>query len=314
MVQVFGEFSEVPLNSREYMTFGFVPSFVHRRLQWRNNGLLADLLADYLTTLFPPDVSEPSLFKSQNKIKKTVSHIANELLENAMKYNDDTSDYSINIQFYLCSDRLILCLTNSISPRQVEKFQSFIQELLNTDPEELYVLQMTRSWEDENMTTSGLGLLMMIYDYGAKLGWKFVTVQKEPEIIAVTTMVQLAREHHKKGETMEITTEDYSVKYDADTATVHWQGIMRLDSKEYKSIAQFLEKIAALELPQITLDLRELEALNSSGITTLGRFLFNVGRKKTTKLLIQGDQDVAWQENSVKHFQKLVPKLQFEWE
>jgi len=112
---------------------------------------------------------------------------------------------------------------------------------------------------------------------------------------------------------MEITTENYSIRYDAETTTIHWQGIMRLDAKEYKAIAQFLEKIAALEPSQITFNLQELEALNSSGITTLGRFLFNLGRKKTTQLLIQGDQDIAWQAHSVKHFQKLVPHLQFEW-
>jgi hypothetical protein len=131
-------------------------------------------------------------------------------------------------------------------------------------------------------------------------------------------MVQLARRqpliNHRKGDAMEITNKDYSVIYDAEMAIIHWQGIMRLDSDEAKSIAQFLDKIVALEPPQITLDLRKLKALNSSGISTLGRFLFNAGRKKATQLLIQSTQNVAWQKNSVKHFQKLVPKLQFEWE
>jgi len=113
---------------------------------------------------------------------------------------------------------------------------------------------------------------------------------------------------------MEIITEEYSIKYDAETTTINWQGIMRLDTKECKPIAQFLDKVAALKPAQITFDLRKLEGLNSSGITTLGRFLFNVGRKKTTELLIKGDHEIVWQEHSVKHFKKLVPKLLFEWE
>jgi hypothetical protein len=29
----------------------------------------------------------------------------------------------------------------------------------------------------------------MLNDYSAKLGWKFETIQEEPKIIAVTTMV-----------------------------------------------------------------------------------------------------------------------------
>lgn len=112
---------------------------------------------------------------------------------------------------------------------------------------------------------------------------------------------------------MEIKAKDYSIRYDAETATLCWQGIMRLGTQEYKPIVQFLEEVAALNPPQLTFDLRELNALNSSGITTLGRFLFNVSRKKTTQLLIQASQNIAWQENSVKHFRKLAPELQFEW-
>jgi hypothetical protein len=190
-MQIFGEFSEEPLKGREYLTFGFVPSFVHQQQRWQKNGLLADLLADYVAIFFLTDVSDSSSFKRQKKIKGIVSHIANELLQNAMQYNDETFD-DINIQLQLRNDRLVLYVTNSLPPSQVEKFQSFLQKLLNTDPEELYVQQMTQSMEDENMTTSGLGLVMMIQDYGAKLGWKFEIVQTEPEIMAVTTMVQLA--------------------------------------------------------------------------------------------------------------------------
>ncbi|MDP8966289.1 MAG: ATP-binding protein, partial [Cyanobacteriota bacterium] len=44
---------------------------------------------------------------------------------------------------------------------------------------------------DESESISGLGLLTMINDYQAQLGWKFETIQKDPEAIAVTTMVQL---------------------------------------------------------------------------------------------------------------------------
>jgi len=33
--------------------------------------------------------------------------------------------------------------------------------------------------------------LTMLTDYSAKIGWKFQTVHKDPEVIAVTTMVQL---------------------------------------------------------------------------------------------------------------------------
>jgi hypothetical protein len=69
------------------------------------------------------------------------------------------------------------------------RFQQFIKELLNSDPGELYIRQIKRSKEDESI--SGLGLLTMINDYDAKLGWQFETIEHNPEVIVVTTMAQL---------------------------------------------------------------------------------------------------------------------------
>lgn len=151
----------------------------------------ADFLADYLTTFFPGNEDDPSTVNRQAEIKSAVSYIANELLENAMKFNDETSDYLIDIKLQLESDGLIFSVANSIPPQAVGKFQTYIQELLASNPSELYLQQLEKNAADDNCTGSGLGLLTMLADYTAKIGWKFETVQKEPQVIAVTTMVQL---------------------------------------------------------------------------------------------------------------------------
>jgi hypothetical protein len=62
---------------------------------------------------------------------------------------------------------------------------------MTSDPNELYIHQLEKSAEDESNTISGLGILTMMNDYLAEIGWKFETVQKETEVISVTTMVQL---------------------------------------------------------------------------------------------------------------------------
>lgn len=151
----------------------------------------ADFLADYLTTFFPGNQDEPSTIERQAEIKSAVSYIANELLENAMKFNDETSDYPIDLKLLLESDGVIFSVANSISPQAVDKFQAYIQQLLASEPSELYIQRLEKNAADESYTNSGLGLLTMLTDYTAKLGWKFQTVQKDPEVIAVTTMVQL---------------------------------------------------------------------------------------------------------------------------
>ncbi len=190
MIQTFGDFIEQSA-SQEYLIIGFSPSSIPLKQRWRNNGLSADFLADYLTSFFPGNEDDPSTIDRQAEIKSAVSYIANELLENAMKFNDETSDYPIDIKLQLESDRVIFSVANSIPPKAVGKFQAYIQQLLASEPSELYIQQLENNAADESSTGSGLGLLTMLSDYTAKIGWKFHTVQKDPEVIALTTMVQL---------------------------------------------------------------------------------------------------------------------------
>ena len=190
MIQTFGDFIEQSA-SQEYLIIGFSPSSIPLKQRWRNNGLSADFLADYLTSFFPGNEDDPSTIDRQAEIKSAVSYIANELLENAMKFNDETSEYPIDIKLQLESDGVIFSVANSIPPKAVGKFQAYIQQLLASEPSELYIQQLENNAANESCTGSGLGLLTMLSDYTAKIGWKFQTVQKDPEVIALTTMVQL---------------------------------------------------------------------------------------------------------------------------
>ncbi len=190
MIQTFGDFIE-PTPSQEYLIIGFSPSSIPLKQRWRNNGLSADFLADYLTTFFPGNHEDSSALTRQAEIKSAVSYIANELLENAMKFNDENSHYPIDIKLQLEENGLIFSVANSIPPLSVEKFQAYIQKLLVCDPSEMYIERLEKNAADENCSGSGLGLLTMLNDYSAKMGWKFEIVQKDPEVIAVTTMVQL---------------------------------------------------------------------------------------------------------------------------
>jgi len=190
MIQTFGDFIELPA-SQEYLIIGFSPSSVPLKQRWRNNGLSADFMADYLATFFPGNEDDYSTIERQAEIKSAVSYIANELLENAMKFNNETSEYPINIKLQLESDGVLFSVANSISRQGVDKFQAYIQQLLASEPSELYIQQLEKNAVEESCTDSGLGLLTMLTDYSAKIGWKFQTVHKDPEVIAVTTIVQL---------------------------------------------------------------------------------------------------------------------------
>ena len=83
-------------------------------------------------------------------------------------------------------------MDNSVLPAQAENFKSFIKELINSDPDDLFIRKLEENAENENTSSSGLGFLTMINDYSAKIGWKFDTVQKDSPVMTVTTMVELA--------------------------------------------------------------------------------------------------------------------------
>ena len=177
--------------SQEYLILSFSPGSIPLRQRWRNNCLSADFLADYLSTFFLSNEHQQAECDKQAEVKSAVSYIANELLENAMKYGVEMSPFPISIQIHLNPNVIIFQLTNSIKSEQTQQFQSHIETLLSGDPDEMYIEQLEKNALTENCDESGLGLLTMLNDYGAKLGWKFESCPQESTEMAVTTMVQL---------------------------------------------------------------------------------------------------------------------------
>src|SRR5215203_4979856 len=99
MTRIFGAFVEMSGNKCEYLKLHFSATATPLRQRWRNNGLWADFLADYLCTFF---LGEDRLSADkQAEIKDAVSYIANELLENTMKFSHAPADSSVSIAMYL---------------------------------------------------------------------------------------------------------------------------------------------------------------------------------------------------------------------
>jgi len=192
MPQIFGDFIESFPPAQDSLELTFTPSSLPIKKRWRSNRLSANFVADYFSNFLPVDEDDPAHERRIKESKAAVNYVANELLENALKFNNPATNFKIKfgISFVEEADlTAVLFATNSVSNEGVDKFQSFIQELLSSVPEELYVQQIEKSAEEENSGSSGLGFLTMLNDYSAKLGWKFEIVQEDPKMIAVTTMV-----------------------------------------------------------------------------------------------------------------------------
>ncbi|MFN5387892.1 MAG: DUF6272 family protein [Pseudanabaena sp.] len=186
--QVFGEFTENFSERSEFLVLGFSPSSLPIQLRWRTNGLSADFLGDYVKNFFPGDTR--AALNKQTEVRHAVSFVANELLENAMKYSDKGAGQPVNLELHLFSDRLIFVSKNSVHQDAIADFQTYLQQITTSDIGEMYINQVEKSSDNDESESSGLGYLTMIMDYDAVLGWKFEQISNKPATI-VTTMVQL---------------------------------------------------------------------------------------------------------------------------
>ena len=113
----------------------------------------------------------------------------------------------------------------------------------------------------------------------------------------------------------EIKGEDYTVKYDLEAATVNFDGELALTSpQEYKPIRDKLDEMADKKPATITLNLRKLTFLNSSGINMLSKFVIYVRKKEEIELVVLGSNEIAWQSKSLQNLKKLLPTLKLKLE
>ncbi len=114
---------------------------------------------------------------------------------------------------------------------------------------------------------------------------------------------------------MEIKTKDYTMEYDRATQTVTCSGSFRLSQmEEYAPIVDLLNEVADSSPNTITLDLRQLEFLNSSGINIFSKFVIKVRQQKNIQIVVKGSKQIPWQGKSLKNLQRLMPSLHLELE
>lgn len=194
MTEIFGHFINEFPTEQDALELTFSPTSKPIQQRWRNNLLSAYFMADYFSNFIPVSDDDTNRDKRIKQGKGAVSYIANELLENAMKSHDNESSYKVKFGIHFFEDSevtVVISTTNIINQKMAARFKIFIKELLSSDPNELYIQQIEKSAENDE-ESSGLGLLTMINDYSAKIGWKFETVPDKLDAVAVTTVVQIA--------------------------------------------------------------------------------------------------------------------------
>lgn len=191
VTQTFGSFSNDLLIENQCLLINFASGLVPQQQFWPNSSLSAKFIADYLTMFFPVNSNELAKQRQQTEIKDTVRYIVNELLENAVKFSDPTSQRQPQLGLHIHPGTIVMYVTNSSQADHLSDFKALIHKLTTSDPVALYIERLEQNLDTDNGDQSGLGFITILSNYDTLIGWKIEPIPKEPGKVIVTTMVQL---------------------------------------------------------------------------------------------------------------------------
>jgi hypothetical protein len=153
-------------------------------LSWHHCGTTAEFVAEIYARRCRVNNGD------YNDARHSISYLMNELLENAVKFRA-AGDIIIEAAFE--EKRFEVKVVNLVETTTSERFQALLAEMVDQDPGELLIARIEANAEDANSSGSGLGLLTLMSDYGAKLGWIFSgTDGKEPVRLETVAALELA--------------------------------------------------------------------------------------------------------------------------
>jgi hypothetical protein len=108
----------------------------------------------------------------------------------------------------------------------------------------------------------------------------------------------------------EISKDEYRVTYDAATTTVAFYGKLRLYGwAAYQPIEGLLRRAIAGEPEVVTLDVSELEFMNSTGIDMLYRFAHKVSGHAGRLAVRRSKLPIPWQRRLISTLEMMAPNL-----
>jgi len=113
---------------------------------------------------------------------------------------------------------------------------------------------------------------------------------------------------------LKIEDDNFKIWYESEQHIIYFEGILRLwDPSEYSEIRKFMHDIHDLGMEVITLDISNLEFLNSSGISMFCKFVFDIKKINKTSILFVGREQILWQQKSLNNIKKLWEKIDIQF-
>lgn len=133
-------------------------------LSWHHCSTTSDFLGDFYAT------QALAATVSYNETRHGIGYLVNELLENAIKFR---ARGDIRIESSLDGTNFEIKVINYIDEVTSQRFRALLEEIMARDAGELLIEKIESNAANPSSTGSGLGLLTLMSDYGARLGWIF---------------------------------------------------------------------------------------------------------------------------------------------
>ena len=135
-------------------------------LRWFHCSETAEFLGDYFS------VQARTAKLNGRDAQHSIGYMANEILENAVKFRAFGMG-DIEVEASLQGSAFEMRVTHFVEASIGARFQELLSELLKRDPGELLIERIEANAADNSTGASGLGILTLMSDYGARLGWSF---------------------------------------------------------------------------------------------------------------------------------------------
>lgn len=162
MSSVYGDVLTDDALGRAALSMVFEPDLA---MGWSDCGATADFLGTMYAKL------AAASGRDANDARHSINYLANELLENAVKFRRAEAG-TIRLDAALEDGVFRMRLSNTAEAANAGRFKALLAEITARDAGELLLERIEANAMAEG-SGSGLGILTMMNDYGAKMGWRF---------------------------------------------------------------------------------------------------------------------------------------------
>lgn len=133
-------------------------------LSWKHCAMAADFVAEFVALRYQASRSR------YKEVRHNVSYLTNELIENAVKFR---ASGEIVVEASVTDEAFRTKVSNYVDEQTAERFRHLISEITAGDPSELLIERIEANAAGRGESGSGLGLLTLMSDYGARFAWVF---------------------------------------------------------------------------------------------------------------------------------------------